>query len=406
MKKLFTGLLLFLSILVLYNFIDSNSLENNEMSIRNVYLENKSNLDYYVNKYDIYNVENTILEINESCYNEIENTSDNDIYEIDYNVLVNKVNNYFDFAYVLYKNNLEYLTSSVTITVLSTENEVCLFSNNGYYTTLEDLESSISKCAYELVSDADACLGISYAMNIDGVASSTTGSSVTPAKSSVGSTLAQAAATAIKIYTEYTVINETISQVNMAIMKAQYQADRTLRKRIIDDILGEAENDYGWTDDKLNQALSEALNLVVAGVLTKVSIINKEKFTVYLGRYIKNSPLSYEQYACREENAVVFNMDTEKWKDLEGEYSNEGMWILNKFFLAYCIAKDCRFCLTIAPGEYCKNGIAQEIYNIKGEKVLTFYARELEYIYSRGYIWSEGSPAFITIDRLGGITYA
>ena len=146
--------------------------------------------------------------------------------------------------------------------------------------------------------------------------------------------------------------------------------------------------------------------MVVAGVLTKVSIINKEKFTVYLGRYIKNSPLSYEQYACREENAVVFNMDTDKWKDLEANYSNEGMWILNKFFLAYCIAKDCRFCLTIAPGEYCKNGIAQEIYNIKGEKVLTFYARELEYIYSIGYIWSEGSPAFITIDRLGGITYA
>ena len=351
MKKLFTGLLLFLSILVLYNFIDSSSLENNEMSIRNVYLENTSNLDYYVNKYDIYNVENTILEINESCYNEIENTSDNDIYEIDYNVLVNKVNNYFDFSYVLYKNNVEYLTSSVTITVLSTEDEVCLFSNNGYYTTLEDLESSISKCAYQLVSDVDACLGISYAMSIDGVASSATGSSVIPDSSNVGKVLVQAAATAIKMYTEYTVINETISQVNMAIMKAQYQADRTLRKRIIDDILGEAENDYGWTDDKLNQALSEALNLVVAGVLTKVSIINKEKFTVYLGRYIENSPLSYEQYACNEEGAVVFSMDGEKWKDLSEEHSDDGMWILNKFFLEYCIALDCRFCLTIAPGE-------------------------------------------------------
>lgn len=127
-----------------------------------------------------------------------------------------------------------------------------------------------------------------------------------------------------------------------------------------------------------------------------VSILGRckiERFIVYLGKHIDNSKQSYENVAKNQEGAVVFNMDPTEWENLARKYTKPGMWILNKFFLEYCISKDCDFVLTTAPDPYCIRGV------IAIGKETDFYAQELGYIYSRGYIWEAGVPAYTRVSR-------
>lgn len=84
-------------------------------------------------------------------------------------------------------------------------------------------------------------------------------------------------------------------------------------------------------------------------------------------------------------------MDDVEWMNLYNNHSGfEGMWLLNKFFLLHCIAKDCDFVLTTVRDSYCINGI-----KVTDDS----YARELGYIYKRGYIWPTGCPAYTRVSK-------
>jgi hypothetical protein len=152
------------------------------------------------------------------------------------------------------------------------------------------------------------------------------------------------------------------------------------------------DNNYNWDTKSLKEALGLALNVVVNGELTKVKEIKKEKFTVYLGKYIYESNESYENVAKTDEGSVVFNMSQTDWEKLMRDHGGkeEVMWILNKFFLAYCISKNCDFVLTTAPDPYCLYGVP---------KTDSSYSKELSYIYSKGYVWNPGAPAYTRVSR-------
>ena len=385
-KKLLIIFALVLSTISLLsnNFISSND----ELGVRNVCLDNNYDISYYENKYDLYNDEKEIIGINEVYTNKLENTSNDDNYEIEYDVVIYKAYSYYTFSYVLYKNNEEYITSNVIIDVIKCEGEIYLFSSNGCYTTLKELTSEIEKCEYAVLNSSDIT-GLDLMMNLDGA---TVGAGLV----AVGVMVAASAASSNS--SSPSVSTATTSEIDA--IKQAYREDMALRCQLADDILSESENDYGWDATELATELSNALNEVKSEELVRVNRINKTKFTVFLGRYIKGSSNSYEQVACQKEGSVVFSMDLNKWNELAKQHKKEGMWLLNKLFLVYCISKDCDFFLTTAPAMYCKNGIAQLTpKNNSSELELTSYARELEYIYSRGYRWKNETCANIPATR-------
>jgi len=146
----------------------------------------------------------------------------------------------------------------------------------------------------------------------------------------------------------------------------------------IKEILDNAQS--GMTSGKWTYpAMEEALRISVhEGYkdLTFDEFFENKKKHVYLGR-----TGTYEFFG-QENNGIYFRMDDVIWND----YRNNkkcNMWILNKVFLEICILNDCDFMLCSRPELYCSisGKIVDEMKDIS-------YAKELEYIYKRGFRWS------------------
>ena len=384
MKKLFTGLLLFLSILVLYNFIDSSSLENNEMSIRNVYLENEYDVTSLIEKYDICNKEKDIIEINETYYEEIKTVSCSNLYEIEYNLLVDKNNSCFNFSYVLYKNNLEYLTSSVIIDVVVSDEDIYLFSNNGYYTTLDNLSNKVENCAYALVANSDACLGISYAMNIDG---GLCGGSM----SSTAGALATAAVVGMVCGSSYVESAQDSTFIPPNKGYSQNENNKTF-----DDVLKGNSVWQGLTSLQKQQVL-ELLAIMLG--LEKIENLHKfydsDNKVLCIGRDISERFVErndgYQNYAFKYGFWAFFNV---AYLTFVAKFTQLIMDIANELLIHYCCLTDWDFILVTNPYYYI-NGRFKGLFGGYG------YKKELELIRSYNYNYFENGLTWDTIPNSG-----
>lgn len=387
-RRVFIVALLLISVCAF--IVNDYSFNRKEMDVRNIYIENNDfDLSYLDDKYNIFDTENNSIEILEtysSSMDKISNTSLEGEYKIDYIVCINKNEQYFTFSYKLYEDGELTLTSFVNINIFEYENEHYFSSSNGYIIPCNEIcdTSNLGQCASFSYAFYDDCLGLNLLNNRFGF--------IGGGGAALGTALGMAAGIALIDTTINSSNSGSISGVggSSSSNSNSNTAEEKLLNKAADIALANEEENYGWNRESLKAALGLSLNLVVNGELTKVDKIKKEKFTVYLGKYISNSELSYENVAKNEEGSVVFSMTQETWQTLANEYSEQGMWILNKFFLAYCISKDCDFVLTTAPDPYCINGIPQ---------TTSAYSKELAYIYSRGYIWQIGAPAYTRVSK-------
>lgn len=375
MKKHFILILSFVSILTLYFFITYTVTNNENISVRDIYIENnKDDVSFYSQKYDIFNKQNVLINIDEtydSLESIISNTSVKPEYKIQYIININKEEQYFIFSYKLYDDNNIYLTSSVNISIFEYDNEYFFISDKGLITPCNEIFdiSNINNCAAFSYTCFEETVGMDLIIGYIGAGCG----------AALGVSLSLVAGQAIyNSSVNNTTTNTNTIKEDIFLVKAANQ------------VLANEENTYGWNKQKLKDALCLGMNMVVNGELVKVKEINKEKFTVYLGKYIFGSSNSYENVAKNDEGSVVFNMNSTDWDRLAGIYTPEGMWILNKFFLTYCMYKNCDFVLTTAPDKYCVNGVP--LTN-------TSYSKELSYIYVNGYIWNVGAPAFTRVSR-------
>lgn len=161
-KRLFIVTLLLISV---FAFLANDfSFNKREMGVRNIYVENNDfDLSYLDDKYNIFDTENNSIEIFEtysSSMDNISNTSLEGEYKIDYNVCINKNENYFTFSYILYEYEEITLTSSVNINIFEHENEYYFLSSNGCITPCNEIYDT---------SNLGQCAAFSYACYNDGL---------------------------------------------------------------------------------------------------------------------------------------------------------------------------------------------------------------------------------------------
>lgn len=82
-------------------------------------------------------------------------------------------------------------------------------------------------------------------------------------------------------------------------------------------------------------------------------------------------------------------MNGDIWNTLLRRHGNcdEGMWILNEFFLSYCMSQNCNFMLVSNPDKY-YNYYSRTMNMIDGK--YKSYSKELRYIHQSGYHWNAG----------------
>ncbi|MCR5308106.1 MAG: HINT domain-containing protein [bacterium] len=173
---------------------------------------------------------------------------------------------------------------------------------------------------------------------------------------------------------------------------------------LLNDSKNKDNEDYGWTKEDLDKALSDSFNVVRNGELVKTSEIDetntegRKKPRVYLGKNAdKNAEgNNYKEQAIYDskEKGIVshfFSIGDDLWKELEGKHTKDGMWLLNKAYLDYYMSLDCIFVLVTPPRKYCTMG---------GKRLDdSYYAEELEYIHFWLYHWKSNDASNQEVER-------
>ena len=97
----------------------------------------------------------------------------------------------------------------------------------------------------------------------------------------------------------------------------------------------------------------------------------------------ENPIISYKTLSKCKDDAIIYSMEDEAWNKLSKEHTEDGMFVLNKYFLDFWISRDCYFLLLTNPNYFY---IHPNIIN-KESTLGKSYRKELMHIYSRGYRW-------------------
>lgn len=163
MKKKVILIVLFLFCgLILCGSVFSRTEENN---VKDIVLEdNKLDLSYYEEKYDIYNEKKTCFEITENYQSNTKvlgkNSNSNEV-EVRFCLYVNKEEQYFLFSYEAIVDEEVVLTSKVKIDLVEYNEKYYLVSSNGCVTPYDEVyqELGIKDCAL-CYAYFDDCIGI------------------------------------------------------------------------------------------------------------------------------------------------------------------------------------------------------------------------------------------------------
>lgn len=187
-------------------------------------------------------------------------------------------------------------------------------------------------------------------------------------------------------------------------------------KDILNDLRNKGQEDYGWTDDELEDAVIKSFNITKSGELSKAdgNEMIKNKLTVYLGRYPEYKNIA-EQSADKNDSTCIFSMMDNDWNGYldyicdknplknmidDKDFFDEAMWLINETFLSCVISMDCDFVLTTDPFPYFNNNIKHKTQDRPDEPFrYTQYSRELEYIRIYGYMWNDYDKANVNVWR-------
>lgn len=393
MKKLFlTLLIMFLGVFSL-----SISGEGTKSTLdKDIYYNDLSN----INKYDLSSDEE-IIEINDNfsfSLDGINKLSTKDNYNCSYQMKIDKLEQILKLKYCVTNNEEEIRKDSLSFEIINVDGIDYIVSKYGYEELSNLIEDNVKKCAVVAICH-------SWLFGLDQVnegGSSGGGSSASSFSTALGNALGAlvgtgvgmaglaAATELVHTYSGFTTTSNTSTTTSSKPNNhfEMIELDREVSD-LLDGLLENEENKYGWTTDKLKEALNKSIVRSKASELKKVLIadVGRDRPTVVLGKFIDGvSEYSYKSVAEKKEGSLVFQCDD--WNQLsEDHYGNVGMWLLNKAFLTICIdVFNCRFLLTANP-----NLVYNPISDVMLEEKPSYYAKELRYIHYRGYIWNSSN---------------
>ncbi len=180
------------------------------------------------------------------------------------------------------------------------------------------------------------------------------------------------------------VAGEIVKQIKDVFQKISAMVSDSL-SRVLDNVY----NDFsysslalpkGWTKEKLQAELLKAIGITSITQLTK-----QKKITVSIGRVATvTGEKAYYEFRNNNIGEIVFHMTDLKWRDLEKLYKEEGMWVLNQYFLDVVMALDCDFRLVTPSYAYFNYSTG---VMLQPDGYLSFYSRELRHIKVAGYRW-------------------
>lgn len=402
MKKKVFILFALVIILLLFDFYTYNRTNiNNEIKVSNIYLEDeKVDITYYENKYDIYNDEITCLKMEESYYegnNKIGNTSISDNLSIHFYVTVDKCNFCFDYSYIIKQGENILLENNLDIILIEYENEYYLISNENKIIRVEDIlnESKIEKCAFYLARP-DEFFGLNNRI-ITGGSGGAGGVTVSSAFQTIGIGLGTVAVIGImqgahsNTTPESGVVfsggsssssgnsSKNVSTVSTVLPENLIRAIFNSNDTSFDDFFNreDVKNKLGInTVDDAKRVLC-----IMLGITSLSELENGSRDRVLcIGRdiYSTHSDLScidgYQNYANKYNYWAFYNSD---YSSLIETY-HDLMYIANELLVVYCCKNDWDFILVTNPYHY-----MEEHYTGKYQGLA--YSREIKIIRSTGY---------------------
>lgn len=402
MKKKVFILFALVIILLLFDFYTYNRTNiNNEIKVSNIYLEDeKVDITYYENKYDIYNDEITCLKMEESYYegnNKIGNTSISDNLSIHFYVTVDKCNFCFDYSYIIKQGENILLENNLDINLIEYENEYYLISNENKIIRVEDIlnESKIEKCAFYLARP-DEFFGLNNRI-ITGGSGGAGGATVSSAFQTIGIGLGTVAVIGIMqgTHSNTTPENGVVFVGGSSSSSGNSFKNTTTVSTVLPENLIKAifdSNDVTFEDlfnredvkntigkdniEKAKELLCEMLGIdsiseLENGTRDRVLCIGRDNSDTY------DNPEridGYQNYAVKYNYWAFYSP---KYKMLLIDYQNL-MYIVNELLVIYCCENDWDFILVTNPYHY-----MEEHYT--GAEGGYYYSQELKIIRTSGY---------------------
>ncbi len=394
MKKLFlTLLIMFLGVFSL-----SISGEGTKSTLdKDIYYNDLSN----INKYDLSSDEE-IIEINDNfsfSLDGINKLSTKDNYNCSYQMKIDKLEQILKLKYCVTNNEEEIRKDSLSFEIINVDGIDYIVSRYGYEELSNLIEDNVKKCTNMAICHSSGLFGFDQ---VKEGGSSGGGSSASSFSTALGNALGVvvgfgglllggvAVGSAVGTYSGSSTTSSTSSSTSNTPNNHfdMIELDREVSD-LLDDLLENEENNYGWTTNDLKETLNKCIERSKASKLDKVLInqIDKNRPTVVLGKFIDGiSKYSYKSVAKQNDGYLVFQCDN--WKELsKNHYGEVGMWLLNKAYLRICIdVFNCRFLLTANP-----NLFYNPICDVMLEEKPSYYAKELRYIRYRGYIWDSSN---------------
>lgn len=384
-KKLFILALLFVSVFTFFvNNFNSNS---EELGVRDVYIEdNKYDLSYFENKYDIYNDDISSFEMNEtydSTNNILSNNSLEDEYKIEYNVEVNKFEQCFTFSYILYINNKIELTFSVKVDVIKYADTIYLLSGNGITTTLDNLLNDIIETCANSVLNARSAFGLDTLVNLMGGNCGSGG---------LGLGLGLIAAGALSSSSTSLVgsnssINSSIDDIiasKKGSGRAESSSSTTVEFNTIDDVLdgtslGQEMKNKNFKKEDLMKLLALMLGLGETTDLTK--FYKSDNKVLCIGRDNKETWGEEDRidgYQNYSKANGFWAFWSKKYDDYIEEYTKDLMELANDALIEYCCLANWDFILVTNPYYYIEGRYTGQYGGLQ-------YCKELNIIRLNGY---------------------
>lgn len=395
-KKIFILLILLINFFVINYYTNYSNENNNEINVSNIYLQDeKIDISYYENKYDIYNYDINYLKMEESYSqnnSKIGTTSTAEDLSVDFVVTIDKSKSCMLYSYKVKKANATILERNIEIYLTKYNNEYYLKSNDNKVIKLSDAltKSKTESCAL-CFACYDEMLGLNDFNNL--------GFGGGGGGGAIGMGLGLAAAGALALATGSStssssgsglIYNGSSSSTSSSSSSTATTTSTGLSNDIINDILNSDDTTFDdffkRTDVKnklgdFSDADAKELLCLMLGISSLTELENSSKDRVLcIGRDMGNRTLAsptdaYQNYASKYNYWAFFNSN---YNSYVKEYTQNVMDIVNQLLVIYCCKNDWDFILVTDPYNYMEEHFTNQYYG-KGYKMEIKIIRSCNY---------------------------